>query len=142
MASNSQFAVATHILTLLALVDRPLSSKVIAESINTNPVVVRRLVGTLHAAGFVATAMGADGGTRLEQAPEDITLLDVFSATGQGELISTHPTEPNPDCIAGANILPVLLPVFDRAEAALRGELDRVTIAQVAAEIRTRAQNR
>ena len=48
MAANSQFAVAVHILTLLARKsDEHVKSSCIADSVNTNPVVIRRLMGQL-----------------------------------------------------------------------------------------------
>ncbi|MCA1734101.1 MAG: Rrf2 family transcriptional regulator, partial [Acidobacteria bacterium] len=54
MATSSRFAVATHILTVLAVRgDEPSSSNLIASSVGTNPVVIRRLLGMLGRAGLV-----------------------------------------------------------------------------------------
>ena len=52
MAANSQFAIAVHVLTLLAKEGEgnKLKSDYIAESVNTNPVVIRRLLGDLNQA--------------------------------------------------------------------------------------------
>ena len=53
MAANSQFAMAIHILTMLAMADDAnLKSDYIAASVNTNAVVIRRLLGQLSAAKF------------------------------------------------------------------------------------------
>ena len=55
MSINSRFTVTVHILALLALEQKPLSSKYIAASVNTNPVVIRRILGLLSRAGLVTT---------------------------------------------------------------------------------------
>ncbi|MBV9496028.1 MAG: Rrf2 family transcriptional regulator, partial [Acidobacteria bacterium] len=48
MTQSSRFATAVHILTLLAGEnEEPLTSDYIAGSVNTNPVVIRRLLGIL-----------------------------------------------------------------------------------------------
>jgi DNA-binding IscR family transcriptional regulator len=45
MAANSQFSIAIHILTMLAKTsDERLKSDYLAKSVNTNPVVIRRLL--------------------------------------------------------------------------------------------------
>lgn len=62
MAQNSQFAVALHILTLLALnAHEPLTSEYIAGSVNTNPVFIRRVLGKLAHASLVTSQPGVGG---------------------------------------------------------------------------------
>jgi len=139
MPTNSQFTVATHILALMAMHDRPLASRLLSQSVNTNPVVVRRIIGALQDAHLVETTMGVEGGTRLLRPPREITLLDVYRATGQGRVLALHSSPPNPACEVGANIQPTLGAVFDRAQAALEAELAAVTVADVAADIAQRA---
>ncbi|MEO0562146.1 MAG: Rrf2 family transcriptional regulator [Chloroflexota bacterium] len=140
MTTNSQFTVGTHILTLLALHDGPISSRTLSRSINTNPVVVRRIVGALHDAELVATQMGVGGGTTLARPADEITLRDVFIATQPAHVIPLHASEPNAACNIGRHIQPVLTPVFERAQAAMEAELDATTIAEVAAGIQQRAE--
>ena len=66
MAANSQFSMAVHILTLLAKAgDENVKSECIAGSVNTNAVVIRRVIGQLSQAGIVSSQTGAFGGTRL-----------------------------------------------------------------------------
>ncbi|KFK82922.1 putative HTH-type transcriptional regulator ywnA [Bacillus atrophaeus] len=43
---NSRLAVAIHILSIIS-VDEKASSEIIADSVNTNPVVVRRMISLL-----------------------------------------------------------------------------------------------
>ena len=78
MAANSQFAIAVHVLTILARSgDERVKSDYIARSVNTNPVVIRRLLSNLQEAGLVVSQVGAAGGTSLHKQPKDIYLSDV-----------------------------------------------------------------
>lgn len=59
MKISSRFTVAVHILSLLALEKNAhCTSEWIAGSVNTNPVVVRRVIGQLKKAGFVQVRPG------------------------------------------------------------------------------------
>ncbi len=138
MSSNSRFAVAVHTVTLLALSDGPVSSSAIAGSVSTNPVVIRRILGALHQAGLVHTQLGPEGGAVLAQRPEDITLLDVYRATGQSDLFALPAHQPNPLCPCGRNIQPVLIPVLEQAEDAVQTTLAAVTVADLVDQIRQR----
>jgi DNA-binding IscR family transcriptional regulator len=56
---SSKLSVGVHILTLLAIkAGEPMTSAVIACSVNTNPVVIRRLLGLFREAGFVESKNG------------------------------------------------------------------------------------
>ncbi|MDM7920799.1 MAG: Rrf2 family transcriptional regulator, partial [Pyrinomonadaceae bacterium] len=81
MAANSQFAMAVHILTMLAK-DRDafMKSDRLASSVNTNAVVIRRVLGQLGHAGLVVSQTGAAGGTRLAKSPSEIDLSSVYKA--------------------------------------------------------------
>ena len=68
-----------HVLALLASTDEPLSSSWIAQSVNTNPVVIRQVVGQLRDAGLVITTPGCTGGARLARDAAQITLDDVYA---------------------------------------------------------------
>jgi DNA-binding IscR family transcriptional regulator len=63
---NCRFTVAIHVLCLLAAQHpQPLTSEFIAGSVNTNPVVIRRLLGSLRRAGLVKSQPGVSGGWEL-----------------------------------------------------------------------------
>lgn len=138
---NSRFAVAVHILTLLEQGDQePLTSEFIAGSVNTNPSLVRRLLGTLARAGLTTARMGTGGGALLARPASEITLRDVFRAVNEeGELFAMHPERPNPACPVGRNIQAVLERRFEDAVRAMEAELDRTTIAELGREIAARA---
>ena len=56
MLSSSRFVVAIHALSVIARAGgrNPVCSSVVAESVNTNPVVIRRLMRDLEKGGYVA----------------------------------------------------------------------------------------
>lgn len=132
MASNSQFAIGIHLLTLLALTpDETLTSEYMAASVNTNPVFIRRILGRLADAGLVASQPGVGGGWRLARSPQTISLLEVYQAVDEGHLLAMHHRPPNPACLIGRNIQRTLTIYFDEAERAFEQSLARQTVAQV-----------
>jgi len=136
---NSRFAVAVHILTLLDQGGgEPVASEYVAGSVNTNPSLVRRLMGMLARAGLTTSRFGAGGGALLARPADGITLGDVYRAVDAGELFGMHREEPNPACPVGRNIQSLLETRICAAERALQAELDRTTIAQLAREIGAR----
>ncbi|KXK02918.1 MAG: rrf2 family protein [Acidobacteria bacterium OLB17] len=132
MAANSQFAMAVHILTLLARKgDQNLKSDAIAHSVNTNPVVIRRVLGQLGHAGLVASQTGASGGTRLVRTPENICLVDVYKAVSCGEVFAL-PTRPaSQDCPVGRNIESVLCNLQKAIDRSVAEKLGEFTLARV-----------
>lgn len=140
MSSSSRFAVATHILTLLAQSsDEPTTSEYIADSVNTNPVVIRRLLGALRTAQLVTSQGGNGGGWRLTRMPEAITLRDVYCAVEDDVLFPLHHRPPNPNCPVGRHIQQALVGHFNAASQAMEAELARTTIADMLREVRAQA---
>jgi DNA-binding IscR family transcriptional regulator len=115
-----------------------MSSTEIAGSVNTNPVVIRRILGILTEAGLTTTLLGSEGGADLARPPAEMSLLDVYRATEGGGLFALHANPPNPQCLCGSNIQPVLSPYYAQAESALEASLAETTLAQVAADIQAR----
>lgn len=130
---SSKLTVGVHILTLLATSPgEPLTSEHIAGSVNTNPVVIRRLLGLLREAGIVESQGGLGGGWRLKVEPKRISLLDVLRAVEpKGETIALHRNEPNPGCPVGRNIQRVLSGAYDEVERQMDKQLAKITIAGV-----------
>ena len=124
--------VATHCLTLLAYGDgEAMTSEYIAGSVNTNPVVVRRILAMLSKAGLVTTQEGAGGGVRLAKPAKQIHLRAVYEAVEPNSLFALHPQDPNPLCPVGSTIQSALASTLDAAEAAIRGSLSRTTVADL-----------
>jgi len=138
MTKSSRFVIATHTLALLANGDgEPITSELIAGSVNTNPVVIRRILALLSKAGLVTSQEGAKGGTRLAKPAAEISLLAVYRAVEEGNLFASHPQPPNPQCAVGCNIQAALEPTLDAAEEAMAGSLARTTVADVLRRVKS-----
>lgn len=140
LAASSRFAVAVHVLTLLAQAGgEPVTSEYIAGSVNTNPSLVRRLLSSLARAGLTTSQLGTGGGALLARPADGITLLDVYRAVDEGELFGMHREQPNPACPVGRNIQAELHGRIDSATQALERDLARTTIAQMLEGVTSRA---
>lgn len=129
MAANSQFAMAVHILAVLARSgEMNVKSGFIADSVNTNPVVIRRLMGQLGQAGLVLSQTGSLGGTRLALDPSEITLCSVYKAVECGEVFSLHAKTPSKDCPIGKNIESVLCELQKEIDRAVGERLGQFTL--------------
>lgn len=130
MKISSRFTVAIHIISLLAIYGKPtLTSEQIAGSVNTNPVVIRRILGMLKAQGIVNMNRGS-GGAYLTKPVESITMLDVYKAVCEMEgdqLFRVH-ENPNLDCPVGANIQEVATTTLRNAQEAMEAVLDKTTL--------------
>ncbi len=135
---SSRYTVAIHILTLLAYMNNErLTSDFIAGSVNTNPVVIRRLLSSLLKAGFVSSQGGPGGGWKLLRSPEAISLKDVYRTVESDSLFSMHNKEPNPLCPVGRTMQKILINHFKEAQHALEQDLEHVTIANLVNEVST-----
>jgi DNA-binding IscR family transcriptional regulator len=140
MPTSSRFAVAIHILSLLALNrEDPMRSEDIAGSVGTNAAVVRRIIGSLVAAGLVQTRLGHGGGAILARPTTSITLRDVFQTVEEGEFFALPHSVPNGVCYVGHNILPVLGREFARLESMILSELGKVMLSDVIDQIQSQA---
>lgn len=132
MAANSQFSMAVHLLSMLARSGgNYVKSDQIARSINTNPVVVRRLLTQLNAASLIRSQTGAGGGSRLARAASEIALTDVYNAVSCGEVFALHPRSPDQDCPVGRNIEAVLCRLQKEIDRAVQNTLSRHTLNDV-----------
>lgn len=136
MSISTKFPVAVHVLSILSLNRQTtIYSDYIAASVNTNPVVIRRIVGLLKKAGLVDSAPGM-GGINLLKEPQEITLYDIYNAVSvkDKQLFSLH-QDTNPACIVGKNIQQSLVGVMRTAEEAMEDELKKTTLADTINEI-------
>lgn len=139
VSANSRVAIAAHTLAWMEL-NRRLGSEVvtseqIAESVNTNPVVIRRSLGELRKGGLVESRRGTGAGWSLTRDAESITLLDVYQAVQAGPLLGLHTSPPNQDCPVGFGIQPALERVYDGLEEAVRDRLAWITVGDLLADI-------
>ena len=136
---NTQFAVAVHILALMAMnMQEHITSAYMAKSVNTNPVVIRRITALLKRAGLIEVKAGV-GGAYFLKSPDDIDLSEVFMAikAGSGHMVPLHDNT-NQECYVGANIHDALEMPLAKLEQAVLDSLKTTTIADICAFIRAR----
>ncbi|SOC39693.1 Rrf2 family transcriptional regulator [Ureibacillus acetophenoni] len=137
MSISSRFSVGIHILALLEInKDGKNTSELLASSVNTNPALIRKIMGMLKKAGLVEIHPGI-AGAKLAKGLSEITFLDVYQAVNvvnENELFSVH-DNPNPNCTVGRNIQESIMPIFSNAQLALETTLSKVTIEDVVMDI-------
>lgn len=136
MAANTRLASAVQILCVVAYKGpRGTTSEAVARSLDTNPVVVRRLLKSMQRHGLVAVRPGKDGGVRLGRAADAITLDAVYRAVETDASVFALRLRGNPNCPVDARMPGLLGPVFAAADTAIETTLRPVTLAQLMQEI-------
>jgi Rrf2 family protein len=132
MRTSCRFAMAVHVLAILAYKEGDrVTSALLAGSVNTNPVIVRRLLLALQRARLVETCKGAGAGSRLSRSPRRINLAQVYRAVEDVEPFASPSRKPNTRCPVGHRIRKAMDEIFASAEAALERDLEKTTLADV-----------
>ncbi|MFQ6552248.1 Rrf2 family transcriptional regulator [Aestuariibius insulae] len=128
MKRNSRLSLALHSLGHMAGdPERTRTSADIAAHAGTNPVVVKRVLGRLRAAGLLIAERGHAGGWRLARPPHEITLADVYLALD--ERLAPAAEEAAPRCAVEHALEQRMASLMDEAESALISRLRTLTIA-------------
>jgi Rrf2 family protein len=137
MLSSSRFVVAVHVLSILArnAGKGPVCSHTIAQSVHTNPVVIRRLMSELEKAKLVLSTAGRSGGFELGKAASSVTLADIYSAVEDETVFRMHKLDPDAECPVAGQMRAVLVPKLRDAEMAMTVSLRATTLHDVASAI-------
>ncbi len=139
MAGNSRLATAIHVAGMLSFAEQmPLTSEAIAQSCNTNAVVIRRIIGLLTRHGLVMVKMGTGGGARLTKNPNEITMAEIYAALEEGSVFEVPQFEEAHHCEIGKIVRPVLADVLREAEQGLIERLNQITLANVIEKIKVK----
>ena len=123
---------AVHVLAVLAYKEGDrITSAFLADSVNTNPVIIRRLLLSLQRARLVDTCKGAGAGSRLNRSPGRINLAEVYLAVEEAEPFATPSRKPNTACPVGYCIREELERIFASAQKALERDLEKTSLADV-----------
>lgn len=122
----------------MAELGQPATSEWLAQAMQTNPVVIRRLMAGLRDAGFVASAKGHGGGWLLSCSLEHITLRDIHEAVGAPELLAVGHREESPGCLVEQAVNDALGQAYRDAESALLARLGSITLAALARDFHRR----
>jgi Rrf2 family protein len=134
-STNTQFAVAVHVLTYLAGTGggHPVSSEELSRSANVNPVYIRKVMGPLRGAGLVQSRPGVHGGWELSLEPNQITLEQVWLLLqGADPVLGLH--GPDPTCATGRSVQRSLIRLDQEVASAIVGSLRRTTVHDLLTE--------
>ncbi|MGZ3691350.1 MAG: RrF2 family transcriptional regulator [Pseudobdellovibrio sp.] len=137
---NQQFATAVHILTALACNKELMSSDVLATSVNTNPVVIRRLLSMLTKNKLVVTTRGKSGGVKLAKEPSQINLKDVYLAVSPSESIAPRNKSPHKECAVSCAMFSIMTGIADGANKATLKYLESHKLSDLSKKI-SKSQN-
>ncbi len=134
MQISSRFTLAIHIFACIDTFgnEYKVTSDFLAGSTNVNPVIIRKILGQLKAAGLIEVARGT-GGATVTKPLDKITFLDVYRAVEcveNGELFHFH-ENPSTSCPVGRNIHHILDDKIIRVQNALENELATITLADI-----------
>ena len=127
-ATNTQFALAIHVLTLLSgQAPALVNSQALAASTGASPEHLRRVLAPLRRGGLVCSRSGPHGGWQLDRAGPGTTLAEVWRAVdANAPMFGIH--EASPECDVGQRIHSALMDLERRAEAELLRGLGQQTV--------------
>ncbi len=139
MRVSKRFPLAVHSLLFVAVLSpkKRVTSTLVAESTDSNPVVVRNIFLKLSENGLLVAAAGKNGGVRLAIEPKDITLWDIYQAVETNdveEIFKLHET--NSDCPVGKNFYQILYPHMASAVNAMKTDMEQVTLETLIDELK------
>lgn len=131
MQISARFTIALHIFTCVDTFrdECKVTSDFLAGSINTNPVIIRKILSQLKNAGLITVARGT-GGINLTRELSQITFYDVYKAVNSvenGDLFHFHES-PNPNCPVGRNIHLLLDDKLRAIQNAMEDEMRNYTL--------------
>jgi len=134
---NVQFAVATHIATVLGYYyGDEITSAILADSVNAEPTFVRRAIAKLAKAGIVNTSRGKNGACSLAHAPGEISLLDIYRASEAPEAFALHSYPIQQACPISSNMDTCMSKLLKEAQASFEAGLASRTLASLVAGIK------
>jgi Rrf2 family protein len=138
MKRDSRLSGVLHVLLHMAERRGPVTSEALAKAMQTNPVVIRRIMAGLRERGYVCSEKGHGGGWTLARDLSQITLRDIYAALSCPSLLAIgHRTE-SPRCRVEQAVNAVLNQAFREAEALLLSRLGQVTLATLSADFHKR----
>jgi DNA-binding IscR family transcriptional regulator len=138
MRRDSRLSGVLHILLHIAEHQTPMTSELLAKAMDTNPVVVRRIMAGLREQGYVQSEKGHGGGGTLACDLSKVTLHDIYVALGSPSLLAIGSRSEAPDCLVEQAVNAALNKTFEEAEALFVSRLGEVTLAMLSADFHKR----
>jgi len=138
MKRNSQLSGVLHVLLHMAEHEKPVTSENLARAMQTNPVVIRRIMAGLRDEGYVRSEKGHGGGWSLACDLDKVSLRDIYTALGSPSLLAMGNRTEAPGCLVEQAVNAQLDKTFEEAEALLLARLGEVTLAALAKDFKKR----
>ena len=142
MKRDSRLSGVLHVLLHMAQQPGPFTSETLAEAMDTNPVVIRRIMAGLREIGYVRSEKGHGGGWTIACDLSKVTLRDVYAALGNPPLLAMGNRTEAPGCLVEQAVNAALDQAFDDAEALLLARLGEVTLAMLGEDLSKRLGSR
>ena len=142
MKRNSRLSGVLHVLLHMADRDEPMTSESLAKAMDTNPVVIRRILAGLRDRGYVRSDKGHGGGWTLACDLACVTLRDIYDAIGGPPLLAMSNRTESPGCLIEQAVNSTLDQAFRDAETLLLTRLGDVTLAALSTQLRGRLPRR
>jgi Rrf2 family protein len=139
MRRDSRLSGVLHVLLHMAQDEGvPVTSEVLAKAMQTNPVVIRRIMAGLREHGYVQSEKGHGGGWTLACDLSKVSLRDVYTALGCPTVLALGNRTESPGCLVEQAVNAALGKTFDDVEKLLLSRLGNVTLADLAADVKKR----
>lgn len=135
MPADTRLSRMLHVLIHMDHIGAPVTSEAISKMISTNPVVVRRTMAGLKAAGYVTSDKGHGGGWALARSLDEVTLRDIHDALGSPKLFAIGLADDNPRCLVEKAVNAAMDEAIFEAEQRLLDRFGEVTIGSLAREV-------
>lgn len=142
MKRDSRLSGVLHVLLHLAEAERPIPSEMLAKAMDTNPVVLRRILSGLRDRGMVTSEKGHGGGWAIACDMTAVTLRDVYEAVGEPTLFAMGNRTREPSCLVEQAVNAALDDAFDDAATLLLERFGKVTLAALSADFHSRMVDR
>lgn len=131
MKNSTKLSDAMHILTYIAInPNHDLSSTQIAQSVNSNPVVIRRIMSQLKKANLLLSENGK-ATPSLAHDSHNISMLDVYHAVENEPTFLKIDDQTNPNCPIGSQIKTVLDTDYTSIQKKAEQEMATIALADV-----------
>ncbi|WP_054422452.1 Rrf2 family transcriptional regulator [Achromobacter kerstersii] len=129
MRRDSKLSGVLHVLLHMAEAPGPMTSEDLGRVMQTNPVVIRRIMAGLREQGMVRSEKGHGGGWTISCDFNDVTLRDIYEALGSPEIFAMGNRTESPGCLVEAAVNKALDGAFEDAQALLMERFGGVTLA-------------
>jgi DNA-binding IscR family transcriptional regulator len=142
MKRDSRLSGVLHVLLHMAEAKGPLTSELLAKAMQTNPVVIRRIMAGLRDEGLVRSEKGHGGGWTIARDLSTVTLHDIYSALGEPAVFAMGNRTEAPGCLVEEAVNAAMNDALAAAEVLLLQRLGSVTLAALSADVQARSAQR